>query len=212
MADLQHHAAAGYRVADGEEDVLGGVGHGHFHRHGDGIDDRAGRRDHEEHEEQREPLGLDGSAAAHGEQDAGQQPEQRANLEQEDFLRATDGVERQADDEDRPPGGRGRLALATLPHRGPVAPDQPARDAEHDGAVRLLVGAPDAAKEIDEAGGEEEGQAGHDRAPREERGGQVGGGGTGMDHGLGAPGPMPSSSSTARCRKAAISSLPGNST
>ena len=82
-------------------------------------------------------------------------------------------------DDDRPTRRRGLRARAARPHRRPVAPDQPARHPEHDGPVGLLVGAPDAAEKVDDAGAVHEARPGHERAPREQRGAQVGGGGMG---------------------------------
>ena len=159
LTDLQDHAGARDRVANPEEHVFGDVGDGHFHWQGHCIDKRTGQRDHEEHEEEGEPLRLERFHATGEQQDGGEQPDQRADFEEQDVLRAANGVEQQAEDEERPAAGCGRLAFADLPHRWPLAPDQPTGDAEDDRAVFLLVGAPEAGEQVDQAGDVEDEQS-----------------------------------------------------
>ncbi len=86
LADLQDDTGAGDRVAYPEEDVLGSVGDSHLHRHGDGVDDGARQRNHEEHEEEGEPLCLESGGAAREQEDGGKQPDDGANFEDEDVL------------------------------------------------------------------------------------------------------------------------------
>jgi len=178
LADLQDDAGAGDRVADPKEHVLGDVGDGHLHRHGHGIDQRSGQRDHEEHEKERKPLRLERGGATGQQEDRGEQPDDRADFEQEDVLRAANGVKQQAEDEDRPTGGGGAPAFARLPHVRPFAPGQPAGDGKNDRTVLLFVAAPDTGEQIDQAGHIENRQAGNDRQPGEQglRGAGRGGG------------------------------------
>lgn len=186
LADLQHDAGAGDGVAGGVEDLLGDIADGHFHGGGERIDDDAGQRNHEQHEEQREPHEAHGGGATQQQEHAGDHPDQRADFKDEDALRATERKEQPGDDKHGPGECRPGVARGQAGHAGPFAPHQPERQAQHDGAMRLLVGGPDGAKQVDEGRHIHDHQAQRDDKPRREVGagrGVCGGGGGGGGHG-----------------------------
>lgn len=150
LADLQDDAAARNGVADRVEDIFGHIGDGHLHGHSQRINKSAGQRDHEEHEEEREPGCAEGGPAAQDEQQAGDDDDLRADFKEQDVLRAADGVEQQAEDEERPAGFCGGRGCAVDGRT--LFPEEPGGDAEDDGAVGLGFGGPDGSGEINPGG------------------------------------------------------------
>ena len=86
LADLQDHAGAADGVVEEVHDRFGHIRDGELHGLGHGVDHRAGQRDHEDHEEQRETQQAHGRGAVQQQGDGGDQPDQGADLEDQDVL------------------------------------------------------------------------------------------------------------------------------